>query len=119
MDIAVEAKDLFKKYGDLIAVNKVSFTIQEGEIFGLLGPNGAGKTTTIEMIEGLRKPDGGSIQLCGIDVRKRADNVKEIIGVQLQSTSFMTRSKSVRQSDFLAVTIVNLDRRTKSWKRYP
>jgi ABC-2 type transport system ATP-binding protein len=93
MDIAVEVKDLFKKYGDLIAVNKVSFTIQEGEIFGLLGPNGAGKTTTIEMIEGLRKPDGGSIQLCGIDVRKRADNVKEIIGVQLQSTSIYDKIK--------------------------
>jgi ABC-2 type transport system ATP-binding protein len=87
MDIAVEVKDLFKEYGDLVAVDRVSFTIQEGEIFGLLGPNGAGKTTTLEMIEGLRKPDGGSIQLCGIDVRKRADDVKEIIGVQLQSTS--------------------------------
>jgi ABC-2 type transport system ATP-binding protein len=87
MDIAVEVKDLFKKYGDLIAVNKVSFAIREGEIFGLLGPNGAGKTTTIEMIEGLRKPDRGSVQLCGINVRKRADDAKEIIGVQLQSTS--------------------------------
>ena len=62
MGIAVEVKDLTKRYGDLIAVNKVSFTIEEGEIFGLLGPNGAGKTTTLEMIEGLRKPDGGSIQ---------------------------------------------------------
>jgi ABC-2 type transport system ATP-binding protein len=93
MDIAVEVKDLFKKYGDLIAVNKVSFTIQEGEIFGLLGPNGAGKTTTLEMIEGLRKPDGGSIQLCGIDVLKRADDIKEIIGVQLQSTSIYDNIK--------------------------
>jgi ABC-2 type transport system ATP-binding protein len=93
MDIAVEVKDLFKKYGDLIAVNKVSFTIQEGEIFGLLGPNGAGKTTTLEMIEGLRKPDGGSIQLCGIDVTKRACDIKEIIGVQLQSTSIYDKIK--------------------------
>jgi ABC-2 type transport system ATP-binding protein len=93
MDIAVEVKDLFKKYGDLIAVNKVSFTIEEGEIFGLLGPNGAGKTTTLEMIEGLRKLDGGSIQLCGIDVTKRANDVKEIIGVQLQSTSIYDKIK--------------------------
>jgi ABC-2 type transport system ATP-binding protein len=72
MDIAVEVKDLTKRYGDLMAVNKVSFTIEEGEIFGLLGPNGAGKTTTIEMIEGLRKPDGGSIRLCGIDCNKES-----------------------------------------------
>jgi ABC-2 type transport system ATP-binding protein len=91
MSIAVEVKDLTKTYGNLVAVNKVNFTIQEGEIFGLLGPNGAGKTTTIEMIEGLRKPDAGSIQVCNIDVTKGADKVKEIIGVQLQSTSVYER----------------------------
>jgi ABC-2 type transport system ATP-binding protein len=93
MDHAVEVKDLLKKYGELIAVNKISFTIQEGEIFGLLGPNGAGKTTTLEMIEGLRKPDGGSIHLCGVDVLKRADDIKELIGVQLQSTSIYDKIK--------------------------
>jgi ABC-2 type transport system ATP-binding protein len=87
MSIAVEVKDLTKRYANLVAVDKVNFTIQEGEIFGLLGPNGAGKTTTIEMIEALRKADAGSIQVCGIDVTKRADKIKEIIGVQLQSTS--------------------------------
>lgn len=87
MSIAIEVKDLTKRYGDLVAVDRVSFTIQEGEIFGLLGPNGAGKTTTIEMVEGLRKPDAGSIQVCSIDVTKGDDKVKEIIGVQLQSTS--------------------------------
>jgi ABC-2 type transport system ATP-binding protein len=87
MDIAVEVKDLTKRYGDLVAVNKVSFTVEEGEIFGLLGPNGAGKTTTLEMIEGLRKPDGGSMKVANIDVAKNSDKVKEIIGVQLQSTS--------------------------------
>jgi ABC-2 type transport system ATP-binding protein len=87
MDMAVEVKDLTKKYGDLVAVNKVSFTVEEGEIFGLLGPNGAGKTTTLEMIEGLRKPDGGSMKVVNIDVAKNSDKVKEIIGVQLQSTS--------------------------------
>ena len=91
MDVAVEVKDLTKRYGNLVAVDKVSFAIQEGEIFGILGPNGAGKTTTIEMIEALRKPDGGSIQVCHIDVTRRADKVKEIIGVQLQSTSLYDR----------------------------
>ena len=87
MGIAVEVKDLTKRYGTLLAVDNVSFTIQEGEIFGLLGPNGAGKTTTIEMIEGLRKPDTGFIRVCNIDVTKKDDEVKETIGVQLQSTS--------------------------------
>jgi ABC-2 type transport system ATP-binding protein len=93
MNVTVEVKDLTKKYGDLTAVNKVSFNIEEGEIFGILGPNGAGKTTTLEMIEGLRKPDGGSIQVCGIDVGKGGDNLKEIIGVQLQSTSIYDKIK--------------------------
>ncbi|MBA7654103.1 Linearmycin resistance ATP-binding protein LnrL [subsurface metagenome] len=87
MNTVVEVKDLTKRYGDLVAVNEVSFSIEKGEIFGLLGPNGAGKTTTVEMIEGLRKPDGGTIEVCGIDASKGTDRVKEIIGVQLQSTT--------------------------------
>ena len=91
MSIAVEVKDLIKRYGNLAAVDKVSFSIREGEIFGLLGPNGAGKTTTIEMIEGLRKPDAGSVRVCDIEIPKGADKLKEIIGVQLQSTSVYER----------------------------
>jgi len=83
MDAIVEVKGLTKRYGDLVAVDGVSFEIEKGEIFGLLGPNGAGKTTTVEMIEGLRKPDSGSIKVCGIDAAKGMDKVKEIIGVQL------------------------------------
>jgi ABC-2 type transport system ATP-binding protein len=93
MEIAVEVKDLVKRYGDLTAVNKVSFAIEEGEIFGVLGPNGAGKTTAIEMIEGLRRPDVGSIKVCNIDVTKDPEKVKEVIGVQLQSTSIYKRIK--------------------------
>ena len=93
MDTIIKVENLTKRYGDLVAVNKVNFAIEEGEIFGLLGPNGAGKTTTLEMIEGLRKPDGGSVQVCDIDVTKRADKVKEIIGVQLQSTSVYDKIK--------------------------
>jgi ABC-2 type transport system ATP-binding protein len=87
MGNAIELKDLTKRYGDLVAVNKISFAIEEGEIFGILGPNGAGKTTTLEMIEGLRRPDGGSIKVCGIDVTDKNDAVKKVIGVQLQTTS--------------------------------
>jgi ABC-2 type transport system ATP-binding protein len=87
MDTAVEVKNLTKRYGDLVAVNEVDFSIEKGEIFGLLGPNGAGKTTTVEMIEGLRQPDSGTINVCGIDAQKERDKIKEIIGVQLQSTT--------------------------------
>jgi ABC-2 type transport system ATP-binding protein len=87
MDTVVEVKNLTKRYGNLTAVNDISFDIEKGEIFGLLGPNGAGKTTTVEMIEGLRKPDGGTIKVCGHDTQKERERIKEIIGVQLQSTT--------------------------------
>ena len=87
MNAVVEVKGLTKRYGDVIAVNEVSFDIEKGEIFGLLGPNGAGKTTTVELIEGLRKPDSGFIKVCGIDVSDGIDKVKELIGVQLQTTT--------------------------------
>lgn len=87
MNAVVEVKCLTKKYGDVIAVNEVSFDIEKGEIFGLLGPNGAGKTTTVELIEGLRKPDSGFIKVCGIGVSDGIDKVKEFIGVQLQTTT--------------------------------
>ncbi len=87
MNPIVNVSRLTKKYGSLVAVDNVSFSIEEGQIFGLLGPNGAGKTTTVEMIEGLRKPDSGSIEVCGIDALKEPAKIKEIIGVQLQSTT--------------------------------
>lgn len=83
----IEVDQLVKIYGSHRAVNGVSFTVEQGEIFGLLGPNGAGKTTTMEMIEGLRKPDGGLAKVCGYDTRTQLNKVKEVIGVQLQSTS--------------------------------
>ena len=81
-------KDLVKRYGELVAVNGISFAVQKGEIFGILGPNGAGKTTTLEMIETLRPIDGGQVLLNGIDVKKKPQEVKRAIGVQLQSSSF-------------------------------
>lgn len=83
----IEVDGLVKKYGDFTAVNDVTFTVNTGEVFGLLGPNGAGKTTTIEMLVGLRKPDHGTARLAGFDIRKEIGKVKEVIGVQLQSTS--------------------------------
>ncbi|MFL8935244.1 ABC transporter ATP-binding protein [Rossellomorea oryzaecorticis] len=86
-EVMVDVKNLVKRYGTFTAVNGVVFQVEKGEIFGLLGPNGAGKTTTIEMLVGLRKPDEGTASLSGHDVRKEVNKVKEVIGVQLQSTS--------------------------------
>lgn len=84
----IVVRDLVKRYGNLTAVNGVSFTVQRGEIFGILGPNGAGKTTTLEMIEGIRRPTTGSITVDGLDVLTHTHAVKAIIGVQPQSSAF-------------------------------
>ncbi|MTH53671.1 ATP-binding cassette domain-containing protein [Bacillus mangrovi] len=86
-DSIITADGLVKTYGDFTAVNGISFKVKKGEVFGVLGPNGAGKTTTLEMLVGLRKPDGGSADIGGFDVVKDLNNVKEVIGVQLQSTT--------------------------------
>lgn len=83
----IEVTELKKAYGDLQAVDGVSFVVQEGEIFGLLGPNGAGKTTTIEMMEGLRDIDQGEVRIDEYSVTKEREKIRSIIGVQLQSTS--------------------------------
>src|SRR2546427_201876 len=83
----IEVEGLVKRYGDHTAVNGISFEVMQGEVFGLLGPNGAGKTTTMEMIEGLRLPESGSARVASFDTRKDLKKVKEVIGVQLQSTS--------------------------------
>lgn len=90
-DIAVS--NLTKKYGSLIAVNNISFSIENGKIFGLLGPNGAGKTTTVEMMESLRKPDNGTVKIKDINIISYPEKIKEIIGVQLQSTSLYGKIK--------------------------
>lgn len=83
----IEVKGLVKRYGSYTAVNGINFEVRKGEVFGLLGPNGAGKTTTMEMIEGLRLPDEGTAKVAGFDTRTQLVKVKEVIGVQLQSTS--------------------------------
>ncbi|CAM5276145.1 ABC transporter ATP-binding protein [Streptomyces atroolivaceus] len=85
---ALEVRNLHKRYGHHVAVNDVSFAVEEGEIFGIIGPNGAGKTTTVECIAGLRKPDSGSISVLGIDPAKGRAEVRERLGVQLQESSF-------------------------------
>jgi ABC-2 type transport system ATP-binding protein len=84
----VEIAHLRKTYGAFVAVDDISFTVAEGEIFGILGPNGAGKTTTVECAVGLRSPDSGTIRLKGLDPQTDRDQVHEIVGVQLQESAF-------------------------------
>jgi len=87
VDAVIEVDDVRKAYGDVKAVDGVSFQVAKGEIFGLLGPNGAGKTTTMEMIEGLHAPDSGELRVLGMDVRRFASQIKSRIGVQLQTAA--------------------------------
>src|SRR6266700_7789863 len=83
----LQVANLVKRYGDVEAVRGVSFSVEEGEVFGLLGPNGAGKTTTVEILEGLRDPDGGRVSVCGLDPQRESVALKHKIGAALQSTS--------------------------------
>ncbi|MCC7543406.1 ABC transporter ATP-binding protein [bacterium] len=87
----ISVKDIKKSYGDLEAVKGVNFQVKKGEVFGILGPNGAGKTTTLEMMEGLRPITSGTIIINGVDVAEKPYDVKEMIGVQLQSSAFFDK----------------------------
>src|ERR1700726_5091861 len=84
----IQVKNLVKQYDKLVAVKGISFDLYEGEIFGLLGPNGAGKSTTLEIIETLRVKTRGEVWVDGIDLDKHPDQIKKIIGVQLQTSGF-------------------------------
>ena len=89
----IEVDNLVKRYGDTTAVNGVSFAVEEGEIFGILGPNGAGKTTTVECVEGLRSPDSGTIRVAGLDPRRDEDQLREVLGAQLQESELPEKLK--------------------------
>jgi ABC-2 type transport system ATP-binding protein len=91
MSVQIRVRELRKRYDRTDAVAGVSFAIQTGEIFGLLGPNGAGKTTTLECLIGLREPDSGEMEICGIDVRRSPREVKQKIGVALQGTALQDK----------------------------
>jgi ABC-2 type transport system ATP-binding protein len=84
-DSIVSVKKFRKRYGDAVAVKDISFDVHRGEIFELLGPNGAGKTSTLESLEGLRRPDGGSLTIDGLDPTHQQRRLRNTIGVQLQS----------------------------------
>src|SRR6266849_2985739 len=83
----LEVANLVKNYGDVQAVRGVSFNVEEGEVFGLLGPNGAGKTTTVEILEGLRNPDGGSVRVRRLQPQNNPRQVKPENGASLQATA--------------------------------
>jgi ABC-2 type transport system ATP-binding protein len=89
----LEVENLVKSYGDVHAVRGVSFSVQQGEVFGLLGPNGAGKTSTVEILEGLRTLDSGRVSVCGLDPQRNAQELKHEIGAALQSTSLPEKLK--------------------------
>lgn len=109
----IETRGLVKRYGDLTAVDNVSFTVPEGTFFGLLGPNGAGKTTTLEMIEGIRQPDSGDALILGKPVWPRNRELLPHIGVQLQASSFFERLSVEEQlrvfADLYAVNHSRID----------
>src|SRR3979411_1609577 len=89
----IQVSGVRKTYGPTVAVDEVSFEVNDGEIFGLIGPNGAGKTTTMECIEGLRTPDRGSSSFRGLDPFRHVYKLQERIGVQLQQAQLQKRIK--------------------------
>jgi ABC-2 type transport system ATP-binding protein len=98
----IQVDGLRKTYGSTIAVDDISFNVHEGEIFGMVGPNGAGKTTTIECLEGLRKPDKGTLRVLGIDPRSDSKTLRECTGMQLQQSNLPDRMKVWEALDLYA-----------------
>ena len=102
MDSIVKVEGLRKTYGDVVAVDEVSFEVHQGEIFGMVGPNGAGKTTTIECLEGLRKPDQGTLRVLGMDPQRESRTLRERTGIQLQQSNLPDRMKVWEALDLYA-----------------
>ncbi|MDG4794182.1 ABC transporter ATP-binding protein [Micromonospora sp. WMMD1082] len=98
----IEVTNLHKRYGETVAVDDVSFAVETGEIFGVLGPNGAGKTTTVECIAGLRVPDGGEVSVLGLDPRRDAARLRQLVGVQLQESQLPDRLRVAEALDLYA-----------------
>ncbi len=98
--LALKIRQLRKVYEQLVAVDSIDLDVYTGECFGLLGPNGAGKTTTIEICEGLLEPDGGTVELLGRDWRTQAGELRQLLGIQLQETTF---SEKLTVSETLAL----------------
>ena len=112
MNTIVKVDGLRKTYGATIAVDEISFEVQEGEIFGMVGPNGAGKTTTIECLEGLRKPDQGKVRVLGVDPQRESHILRERTGMQLQHSNLPDRMKVWEALDLYA----SFYPKTANWK---
>jgi ABC-2 type transport system ATP-binding protein len=102
MNTIIHVEGLRKVYGATVAVDQVSFEVSEGEIFGMVGPNGAGKTTTIECLEGLRKPDAGTVSILGVDPQREGQTIRERTGMQLQQSNLPERMKVWEALDLYA-----------------
>ena len=102
MKTVVKVEGLRKTYGPTIAVDEISFDVMDGEIFGMVGPNGAGKTTTIECIEGLRRPDGGRVQVLGLDPVHQERQLRPLLGIQLQQANLPENLKVWEALDLYA-----------------
>jgi ABC-2 type transport system ATP-binding protein len=102
MERVVEINNLYKAYGETVAVNDISFSINAGEIFAIVGPNGAGKTTTIETMIGLRKPDQGTVRVLDLDPQRQSKQLGRLIGTQLQDAALPDRLKVWEALDLYA-----------------
>jgi len=127
VQLAVRCQNLQKRYGDVVAVDGLSFEVRRGECYGLLGPNGAGKTTTIEILEGLLAPDGGEVEVLGCRWKSDEPQLRQRLGVQLQETqftdkltveetlrlfrSFYHRGKTIEE----LLALVELEGKRRSW----
>lgn len=101
-ELVIVARGLRKAYGQVVAVRSATFNVARGEIFGLLGPNGAGKTTTVEMLQGLRRPDGGEARVLGLDPSRQAGELRRRIGSQLQQSALPEHVKVWEAIDLFA-----------------
>jgi ABC-2 type transport system ATP-binding protein len=110
---AIEVHSLRKRYGNHVAVQDVSFTVERGEIFGIVGPNGAGKTTTVECIEGLRTPDDGSVSVLGLDPRRDRAELRQRVGAQLQESALPEKMKVWEALDLYS----SFYRRPANWRQ--
>ncbi len=100
MAVAIQIQNLTKKFNDLVAVDNISFDIEQGEIFGLLGPNGAGKTTTLSMLSTMLRPTSGSATINGIDIEHDEDGVRKSIGIVFQDQSLDEELTAWENMDF-------------------
>ena len=117
-NIVVETRGLTKRYGDQVAVDNLTFTLKEGEIFGFLGPNGAGKTTTLLMLLGLTRPSGGEAVVCGLDPVRKAKEVKRLIGYMPENVGFYPELDAIQSLDYIAALngIPPSEAKKKAWE---